>query len=53
MRAWHEGGDGHGYVYQYIGPIHYLCECGDSFLNRDRWIAHKAVAAFIAKQDLR
>lgn len=42
---WYEGGDGHGYRYQYIGPIHYLCECGDAFLNRDRWIAHKAVAA--------
>lgn len=39
---WFEGGDGHGYVYQYIGPIHCLCECGDQFLNRDRWIAHKA-----------
>lgn len=40
--TWYESGDGHGYVYQYIGPIHYLCECGDQFLNRDRWIAHKA-----------
>lgn len=40
-REWFEGGDGHGYVYQYIGPIHYLCECGDHFLNRERWIAHK------------
>ena len=38
---WHEDGDGHGYVYQYIGPIHYLCECGDCFLNRERWLAHK------------
>lgn len=43
-REWFEGGDGHGYVYQYIGPIHYLCECGDYFLNRGRWIAHKALA---------
>ena len=41
-REWHEGGDGHGYGYQYIGPIHYLCECGDYFLNRERWLAHKA-----------
>ena len=38
---WYESGDGHGYVYQYIGPIHYLCECGDHFLNRERWLAHK------------
>lgn len=42
-REWHEGGDGHGYRYQYIGPIHYLCECGDHFLNRDRWMFHKGV----------
>lgn len=40
---WHEGGDGHGYGYQYIGPIHYLCECGDHFLNRDGWMFHKGV----------
>lgn len=38
-----EGGDGHGYRYQYIGPIHYLCECEAYFLNRDGWIAHKAL----------
>lgn len=38
---WFEGGDGHGYVYQYIGPIHYLCECGAYFLNRDGWMFHK------------
>lgn len=41
MREWFEGGDGHGYVYQYIGPIHYLCECGDYFLGREGWLAHK------------
>lgn len=40
-KEWFEGGDGHGYRYQYIGPIHYLCECGDYFLNRERWLAHK------------
>lgn len=39
---WHEGGDGHGYGYQYIGPIHYLCECGRHFLNRDGWSTHRA-----------
>lgn len=38
---WYDGGDGHGYRYQYIGPIHYLCECGDYFLNRQRWLVHK------------
>lgn len=43
-QQWFEGGDGHGYVYQYIGPIHYLCECGDYFLNRERWLTHKAEA---------
>ncbi len=41
VTEWYESGDGHGYVYQYIGPVHYLCECGASFLNRDRWLAHK------------
>lgn len=40
---WFDGGDGHGYVYQYIGPIHYLCECGGYFLNRDGWMFHKGV----------
>ena len=47
---WYESGDGHGYRYQYIGPIHYqyigpihyLCECGAYFLNRGGWLAHKA-----------
>lgn len=48
---WFEGGDGHGYVYQYLGPIHYLCECGEHFLNRERWLAHKAEAAFWLAQE--
>lgn len=56
---WHEGGDGHGYVYQYIGPIHYqyigpihyLCECGGHFLGRAGWIAHKATAPLIARAE--
>lgn len=39
---WFEAGDGHGYRYQYIGPIHFICECGDYFLNRERWLAHKS-----------
>lgn len=43
VTEWFDGGDGHGYVYQYIGPIHYLCECGGSFLNRDSWMLHKGV----------
>jgi hypothetical protein len=50
-REWHEGGDGHGYVYQYIGPIHYLCECGEYFLNRERWLAHKPEGAHTAPRD--
>lgn len=39
---WHEGGDGHGYGYQYIGPIHYMCECGQHFLDREGWRRHRA-----------
>lgn len=39
---WHEGGDGHGYGYQYIGPIHYLCECGAHFLDREGWRTHRS-----------
>lgn len=50
-KEWHEGGDDHGYRYQYIGPIHYLCECGACFLNRDRWIAHKALAPILVLAD--
>lgn len=45
---WFEGGDGHGYVYQYIGPIHYLCECGAYFLNRDGWMFHKGAESALA-----
>jgi hypothetical protein len=41
-KEWFESDDGHGYRYQYIGPIHYLCECGQYFLNRERWLAHKS-----------
>jgi len=36
----------HGFLYQDIGPIHYVCHCGEHFLNRERWAVHVAVVAF-------